>query len=102
MVRKQIYIYKRQDEWLKRQSKFRGISEAEVIRLAIDDQVVPSAGQETHESQTDWQRAIDFMKSLKSRRDQFSEPYKWNRNEIYEERENRYKVRDDDSTSSTK
>lgn len=102
MVRKQIYITRRQDEWLKRQSIFRGISEAELVRLAIDEQLPTSSDQKTQENQPDWERAIDFMKSLRSRRDQFSEPYIWNRNEIYEERENRYMVRDDNSKSSTK
>jgi hypothetical protein len=39
MVRKQIYIEKRQDALLKRQAKLRGVSAAELIREAIDRQI---------------------------------------------------------------
>lgn len=102
MVRKQIYIHKRQEEWLKRASKARGISEAEVIREAIDDHAATSSNQELQGNQTDWEKAVGFMRSLQSRRSQFSEPYKWNREEIYEERENRYNVKDDDSKIPSK
>ncbi len=102
MVRKQIYIQKRQDEWLKRASKARGISEAEVIRQAIDDQATTSSDQQSPEDRMDWEKAVEFMRSLKSRRSQFSEPYKWNREEIYEERENRYNVKGDDSKITPK
>jgi hypothetical protein len=102
MVRKQIYISKRQDEWLKRLSKARGISEAEVIRQVIDDQATTSSYQQLSGYQTDWEKAVEFMQSLKSRKSQFSEPYRWNREEIYEERLNRYKVSDDDSTNASK
>ena len=47
MVRKQIYIPRRQNALLKRLSQARGLSEAEIIRQAIEKEVagesVPSA-----------------------------------------------------------
>jgi len=39
MIRKQIYIESRQDTTLKQQAKVLGITEAEVIRRAIDRQM---------------------------------------------------------------
>ena len=36
MVRKQVYIEKRQDEALKRASRDRGVTEAELVREALD------------------------------------------------------------------
>lgn len=39
MVRKQFYISKRQDALLKQRAKQRGVSEAEVIRQAIEHEI---------------------------------------------------------------
>ncbi len=101
MVRKQIYIYKRQEEWLKRLSKSRGVSEAELIRQAIDYQAITSSSQALPGNQTEWEKALEFMNSLQTRRSQFSKPYQWNREDLYEERLSRYKVNEDDSTTSS-
>ena len=40
MIRKQVYIKPMQDNVLKKRSRMLGITEAEVIRMAIDTQVV--------------------------------------------------------------
>jgi len=45
MVRKQIYINRRQQALLKRLSEQRGISEAEIIRQAIDREAANAATQ---------------------------------------------------------
>ncbi len=42
MVRKQIYLQSHQDQRLKRMVKETGLSEAELIRQAIDAQVQPA------------------------------------------------------------
>lgn len=42
MVRKQIYLRTRQDQQLKRLMKETGLSEAELIRQALDAQAQPS------------------------------------------------------------
>jgi len=39
MVRMQFYIYKRQNDLLKRLAQRRGVSEAEIIRQAIDHEI---------------------------------------------------------------
>jgi hypothetical protein len=88
-VRKQIYIHKRQQILLKRLAKERGISEAEIIRQAIDRDAANSVMMPSYGSQDSWEEAVAFMCSLADRRDQFREPLRWNRAELYEERLNR-------------
>ena len=94
MVRKQIYIQKRQDILLKRLSQARGLSEAEIIRQAIEREVsgIPAQPALSILSGMD-----NFTRLALSKRAQASgrEPYRWNREEIYAERENRW-LRDRD------
>ena len=89
MIRKQIYIQKRQASLLKRLSQARGLSEAEIIRQAIEREVAGAPAQRPIDSL----RAIDdFTRLALSRRSQEiqGEPYRWNREEIYAERESRW------------
>lgn len=88
MVRKQIYIPKRQDEWLKRVSKARGISEAEVIRQAIDNTTDTQFSYSNPYGQDEWHKFLEFVEERK-KLPVTGEPVKWNREEIYEERLNR-------------
>lgn len=88
MIRKQIYILKRQDEWLKRLAKARGISEAEVIRQAIDNSTDTQNRRSYSYVQDEWQEFIEFIEERKK----FTVsgvPVKWSREEIYEERLNK-------------
>lgn len=90
MVRKQIYIPKQQDTLLKRLAKQRGVSEAEVIRQALAREVEASDS-DAAVRETALQKMIAFARSLRERPEfQQGEPYKWNRQELYEERENRW------------
>jgi hypothetical protein len=94
MVRKQIYIQKRQEALLKRLSKTRGVSEAEIIRQAIDREVAGSPAQTMSGDRSAWQELILFLDSRQPATSG-QQPYRWNRDEIYAERENRW-VRDRD------
>jgi len=90
MVRKQIYIPRRQNLLLQRLAKERGVSEAEVIRQALDREAVSGVP-----VSRDSKRAMDeiaaFARSLRDRPELMSgKPYQWNRAELYEERENRW------------
>jgi hypothetical protein len=96
MVRKQVYIHKRQQALLKRLSSLRGMSESEIIRNAIDREV--ENRNNTHplgNSHNALQESIAFALSLRER-PFIGEPYRWNREEIYEERENRWVKRGQD------
>jgi hypothetical protein len=85
-VRKQIYLEKRQDQQLKRIAEARGISEAEVIRQAVDQITVLSAQLPV---EIDDMAFEAFKREALARRKLgiTGEPYKWRRQDAYEERE---------------
>jgi hypothetical protein len=89
MVRKQFYILKRQDALLKRLSQARGLSEAEIIRQAIERE---AAGAPVQPASVALSAIDDFTRLALSKRAQGTqgEPYRWNREEIYAERESRW------------
>jgi len=90
MVRKQVYIERRQDEALKQLAEKYGISEAKLIRQAIDRQL--SGGQEASlpPDPTAWEQAYQFMLSLQAQGPRTGQKRTWTREEIYEERLGRY------------
>ncbi|MCG3140943.1 MAG: hypothetical protein HDKAJFGB_02091 [Anaerolineae bacterium] len=88
MVRKQIYLRKRQDQLLKRQAKLRGISEAEFLRQALD-QVLMLHGAPRLPGDPD--AFAKFEKFITRRRKGIAgAPYRWKRDDAYEERMRRY------------
>lgn len=94
MVRKQIYISRRQQAMLKRLAEARGLSEAEVIRQAIDRESSHAALSPGKNSQTAWEQAHVAMLSLLESAGKFSEPYAWHRDEVYESRLGRYQIQE--------
>lgn len=93
MVRKQIYIPKRQDILLKRLSRARGVSEAEIIRQAIEREI----GSSLPDAQALQMRPIDeFIQAALANRSTWEDiPYRWNREELYADRESHW-LRDHD------
>ncbi len=88
MIRKQIYIQKRQQVLLKRLARRRGVSEAEVIRQAIDQQVQSAAHQPLPPDPQALEVVIQF--ALERRKlGSASEPYQWQREDAYQERDQR-------------
>jgi predicted DNA-binding protein len=87
-VRKQIYLEKKHNEQLKRLAEARGVSEAEVIRQAIEREV--EFGEDALQRRL--AAFAEFEAAALARRDLVTaaEPYQWNREENYAERENRY------------
>jgi hypothetical protein len=89
MVRKQIYINRRQDTLLKHLARQRGMSEAELIRRAIDreaEQVQPFAAQYDHSA---WEEILQLVEARK-KPGITGIPYRWNRQDIYNERVDRW------------
>ncbi|MEW6030549.1 MAG: CopG family transcriptional regulator [Chloroflexota bacterium] len=89
MVRKQIYIQKSQEERLKKVAEARGVSEAEIIRRALETEL-KRAGYRLAYDEEAWKRiqaAILKMDKLppvpQKKRD-------WKREDLYEERMKRY------------
>jgi len=88
MVRKQFYILKRQDELLKRLAEARGVSEAEIVRQAIEREVAGTTSQRAAIERSAWQEVVAFVEARQAAGIR-GQPYRWNREEIYAERENR-------------
>ena len=84
MLRKQIYISKKQRTLLKRLSQLRGLSESEIIRQAIEREA--TSGGETPVV-GDAGALEDVIAFALSRRDleTHGEPYHWRREDAYDE-----------------
>jgi len=90
MVRKQLYLPKRLNQFLKRAAKQRGVSESEVIRQALEREAEMSTPV-IRDSKRTLEEIITFARSLRERPELMQgEPVRWNRQELYEERENRW------------
>jgi hypothetical protein len=90
MVRKQIYIEPRQDALLKHLAQAHKISEAELIRQAIDRQLGAGLGPELPPDPDAWEKAHQFMLELHARGPIAGKGRTWNREDLYEERLSRY------------
>lgn len=87
-VRKQVCIHKRQEALLKRLARARGLSEAEIIRNALEQALEREAGggpaQPAPSDPSAWQELVVFLE----RRQETAtggQPYRWDREEIYKE-----------------
>ncbi len=89
MMRKQIYIQKRQQILLKRLAKARGVSEAEIIRQAIDRETSGGAVQVGARDPAALDEVIRFALARR-KGGATGEPYRWRREDAYEERLSRY------------
>ncbi len=90
MLRKQIYIKKRQRTLLKRLAKKRGVSEAEIIRQAIDHEATGGPAPALPLDHEAWEQALAFMKSLQAKGPLPDQRRTWKREDAYEERLSRY------------
>lgn len=92
MVRKQIYLPRKQNLLLKRVAKQRGVSEAEVIRQALEREMELMAPA-IQASAAAWDRILSFVEERKATFAGQGQPVRWDRQELYEERENRWDKR---------
>ena len=89
MVRKQIYLPRRQNLALRRIAKERGVSEAEVIRQALEREADVKAT--TGRSGTgSWFEILRFVHERWESATPASKPVEWGRQELYGERESRW------------
>jgi hypothetical protein len=84
MVRKQIYLPRRQNQVLKRLAKQRGVSEAEVIRKAVEREMEINIYL-IRDGADGWGRIQQFVKERKAAYAGQGKPVQWNRQELYEE-----------------
>jgi predicted transcriptional regulator len=88
MLRKQIYIPKRQQAQLKRLAKKRGVSEAAIIRQAIEREVLLTVSRPAVGDRSALEEFIRF--GLSRRVAEGTTGRTWTRDELYEERLSRY------------
>jgi hypothetical protein len=90
MVRKQIYLRRKQNLFLMKLAKQRGVSEAEIVRQMLERE----EGMKTpviRDSKKALDEIITYARSLRNRPEMMQgEALKWNRQELYEQRENRW------------
>ena len=87
MIRKQVYIEPRQDAILKRLARTLGLTEAEFVRRAIDQQVAatPSGMRDL----AAWEREKAFI-AERMAAGPVSGQRRWRWEDVYEERPSRY------------
>ena len=86
MIRKQLYLPKRLNRFLKRTARQRGISESEVIRQALerDESTAPY---QVRASEAAWNEILSYVNERKAEYAGQGKPVHWNRQELYEEPE---------------
>jgi len=86
MVRKQLYLPRRLNQFLKRAARQQGISESEVMRQALERDektlIYP-----VRKSADGWDEILHFVKERQATYAGQGKPVKWNRQELYEEPE---------------
>jgi hypothetical protein len=89
MIRKQIYIEKRQQVALHQRARITGQSESELVRQAIDRELLGTDIPSRPDPRA-WDKVLQFINELSARKPVGGEPYQFKRDELYEERLNRY------------
>ena len=89
MIRKQIYIQKSQEERLKKVAEARGISEAEIIRRALETEL-KRAGYRPAYDQEAWKRLYAAILEMDKLPPVPQKKRDWTREDLYEERMKRY------------
>jgi hypothetical protein len=90
MIRKQVYIEQRHDRMLKRRAKQRGITEAEVIREALDSVEIGVTYRRQEIDARAARKALAFMRSLAASRRKVPGRRTWTRESLYEDRIGRW------------
>lgn len=89
MIRKQLYITEQQDRALKRQAKARGVSEAELVRQALDEMLRETLGAGIQRREA-LDRLLDNTRRLAAQH-RLSTTYRFDRDALYAEREERWR-----------
>lgn len=89
MVRKQIYIQKKQDRLIKRLAEARGVSEAAVVRQALENEARETRMPEYFDLHA-WEQVHEFMASLHALGPIEGKPRDWQREDLYTERLKRH------------
>lgn len=94
MIRKQLYITEAQEETLKRQARALGVSEAELVRRALDDFLNEGSSAKHPRRRGALGRLIDRTRQL-AKGHRLPSDYQFDRDELYAERTSRWTKRDE-------
>ena len=89
MIRKQFYIHKRHQLLLRKLAQAKGVSEAEIIRQAIEHEAAGSERQTLMPDRSAWDQilaAVEARKALGTG----AAPYEWDRQDAYQECEEQF------------
>jgi Zn-dependent peptidase ImmA (M78 family) len=89
MIRKQIYIQKNQEERLKKVAEARGVSEAEIIRRALDVELKRAGYRLAYDNEA-MKRLYQAMLDMDKKPPIPQKKRDWTRDDLYEERMKRY------------
>ncbi|MCC7189304.1 MAG: type II toxin-antitoxin system VapB family antitoxin [Anaerolineales bacterium] len=89
MVRKQIYIQKSQEDRLKKVAEARGVSEAEIIRRALETELKRAGYRLAYDNEA-WQRLRAAMEEMDNLPPVPQKKRDWKREDLYEDRMKRY------------
>jgi len=84
LIRKQLYVSKKQDMLLKQRAAQWGVSEAELVRQAIEFYLVP--GIYPPRDLSAWEREKSFISARAQELGGTDEPAGWKREELYDGR----------------
>jgi len=90
MIRKQVYIQERQQAILRRLARKRGVSEASVLRQAIDGQLDGSQARYAPPDARAWKKVLESMRNARPTARSGTRRRKWKREDLYEERLSRH------------
>ena len=92
MIRKQVYLADYHDRMLKRRAKGGGVTEAEIIREALDGiaTFAGHSGKVVFPDPAAGRKALAFMHALARRRSKGPSGRGWTRDDLYEDRIGRW------------
>jgi hypothetical protein len=90
MIRKQLYITREQERILKDRAREEGLTEAEIVREALDRHLRHKSSLLIPEHRRQALEKLLAMSEEVARRHRFPKGYKFNRVELYAEREDRW------------
>ncbi len=82
LIRKQFYITRNQDMLLKSKAKQLGVTEAEIVREALNHQI--SKVEFPKEPLTAWQEEAAYIEKLMNNKQETSLARSWKRNDLYD------------------
>ena len=88
MIRKQFYIHKRHQLLLRKLAQAKGVSEAEIVRQAIEHEAAGSGSQTLALDRSAWEEILAAVEARKALGKEAAS-YAWDRRDAYQERDER-------------